>query len=461
MSEKASALYSPSAEKALLGIAVQNSKYLDMVCGADKTALFANPQHQRVQEGMTALHSENAPADLVTLESWLNKKYPGTDWLGLLMACVDAGFLDNYAPHYVKILQECAYRRALKRFGEELTARAAAEEDPDELEFWALKYLDELKASAAETEGNVSLTDACTQTYGALSEDQRNAGKSSKRIMSGIETLDKRLGGFQGGQYIAIGARPSVGKSILALTFCMNAALQGKRVLLVSLEMDPVQITERILANRGNLALHKITSGNIDNEGWERLGAAIMQVSRLPIWVNCEADTVDKVRRSAHKLYKDGGLDLIAVDYLQLMSATDAKKQNRQEQIAEISRGLRKLAAEMDVPVIVLTQLNRSNVSERVDYQRTRREPTMSDARESGAIEQDANVFILLHNPSREELAGNEQEQALWDTMDRKGYTMLRIIVDKNRQGKCGRLTVAFDGDHMAFIPVKESGVGT
>ena len=152
-------------------------------------------------------------------------------------------------------------------------------------------------------------------------------------------------------------------------------------------------------------------------------------------------------------MYENGGLDMIAVDYLQLMEATYAKRQSRQEQISEISRGLKQLAAELKIPILVLTQLNRSSVNERVDGKKVKREPTMSEARESGSIEQDANIFILMHNPGKDEMR-DDDEREIWENLDKQGYTMMRLIVDKNRQGKRGRLTVAFDGDHMRFLPI-------
>ena len=186
---------------------------------------------------------------------------------------------------------------------------------------------------------------------------------------------------------------------------------------------------------------------------WLKYVLLIVFVVALPLWYSLEATTVEKVRRCAYQLYENGGLDMIAIDYLQLMEATYAKKQSRQEQISEISRGLRKLAAELKIPILVLTQLNRSSVNERVDGKKVKREPTMSEARESGAIEQDANVFILLHNPGKDEMR-DENERELWDNLDKQGYTMMRLIIDKNRQGKRGRLTVAFDGDHMRFLPI-------
>ena len=342
-------------------------------------------------------------------------------------------------------------RRNLYRIGKELMDRAGSPDEPEAVGEWATRTMKEIRIGS--TEQLIPISEACVSTYAQLEADQQHPNEPSRKILSGISTLDNKLGGLRGGEYIAIGARPSVGKSILALTFCVNAAKQGKKVLLVSLEMNEVQITERILADQSDVPQNTITSGNLETDAWVGLARAIGPISGLPLWYSLEATTVEKVRRAAYQLYENDGLDMIAIDYLQLMEATYARKQSRQEQISEISRGLRKLAAELKIPILVLTQLNRSSVNERVDGKKVKREPTMSEARESGAIEQDANVFILLHNPDRDEMR-DEAERETWDNLEQQGMTMMRLIIDKNRQGKRGRLTVAFDGDHMRFLPI-------
>lgn len=447
-----SVYYNIEAEKALLGIALEDNKYLKLVTETNPDE-FYDQRHKVIQAAMKGLAQEGTAVDLVTMDAWLtrNKQYESSGGAVYLIECTEVGFLKSQAQNYLNIIRECAMRRALYKLGKELMEKTDSADSPEDIRDWASRTVKEIRlGDAAQV---ISVMDACITTYEQLGEDQQKPDQPAKRILSGIATLDNKLGGLRGGEYVAIGARPSVGKSILALTFCVNAAKQGKRVLLVSLEMNEVQITERILADQSGVPLNVITSGNIEVEGWEKLAQAINPVAQLPLWYSLEATTVEKVRRCAYQLYENGGLDMIAIDYLQLMEATYAKKQSRQEQISEISRGLRKLAAELKIPILVLTQLNRSSVNERVDGKKVKREPTMSEARESGAIEQDANVFILLHNPGKDEMR-DENERELWDNLDKQGYTMMRLIIDKNRQGKRGRLTVAFDGDHMRFLPI-------
>ena len=447
-----SVYYNIEAEMALLGIVLEDNKYLKLVTETSPDE-FYDQRHKVIQAAMKGLAQEGTAVDLVTMDAWLtrNKLYESSGGAVYLIECLEVGFLKSQAQNYLNIIHECAMRRALYRIGKELMEKTDSADSPEDIRDWASRTVKEIRlGDAAQV---ISMMDACVATYNQLSDEQQKPDQPTRKILSGIATLDNKLGGLRGGEYVAIGARPSVGKSILALTFCVNAAMQGKRVLLVSLEMNEVQITERILADKSGVPLNVITSGNIEADGWEKLAMAVNPVSQLPLWYSLEATTVEKVRRCAYQLYENGGLDMIAIDYLQLMEATYAKKQSRQEQISEISRGLRKLAAELKIPILVLTQLNRSSVNERVDGKKVKREPTMSEARESGAIEQDANVFILLHNPGKDEMR-DENERELWDNLDKQGYTMMRLIIDKNRQGKRGRLTVAFDGDHMRFLPI-------
>lgn len=445
--------YNVEAEATALGAALVDGKCAKMLADV-ATDVFYDQRHQAIHAAISAMVQNGKAVDLVTVNNELAARNTvdlagGTVYLVELTQLVPTTANMKY---YLEIVYACAMRRQMRLIAKELSDKTADPmQDPNEIREWAARTVREVRLGG--TMKLISVQEACMATYEQLEQDQQKPDEPSKKIMSGIATLDNKLGGLRGGEYVAIGARPSVGKSILALTFCIGAAKQGKRVLLVSLEMNEVQITERILADQGDVPLNVITSGNMDIAAWQSLGKAINPVSSLPLWYCLEATTVEKVRMAAYQLYENGGLDMIAVDYLQLMEATYARRQSRQEQISEISRGLRQLAAELKIPILVLTQLNRSSVNERVDGKKVKREPTMSEARESGAIEQDANIFILLHNPGKDEMR-DDDEREMWENLDRQGMTMMRLIVDKNRQGKRGRLTVAFDGDHMRFLPI-------
>ena len=449
----ATAFYNLEVEQALIGLCLQRAELTRLVTDSPAD-LFYDRKNQLIQQAMTALARAKQPIDLLTVDDWLRRNRLSDQAGGAeyLADCTQRGYMFHSADNYLRILKRCAMCRGLAELGKAMMSRAGMDGDPEEVREWAARQLKELRPGGEVP--LIPIADALKLTHTQLAEEQQKQDEPTNKILSGIATLDNRLGGLRGGEYVAIGARPSVGKSILALTFCVNAARQGKRVLLVSLEMNETQITERILADQGDVPMHVITSGNIDQQGWEGINLAMGPVSRLPLWYSLEANTVEKVRRAAYQLYESGGIDMIAIDYLQLMDATYSKKQSRQEQISEISRGIRQLAAELKIPILVLTQLNRASVNSRtMNGQKVRREPTMSEARESGAIEQDANIFILLHNPERDEMQSDNERQ-MWDNLTAKGYTTMRMIIDKNRQGKRGRIWVAFDGDHMRFVPI-------
>ncbi len=440
------------AERAVIGAAMLDKDAARLAAELPDDT-FRDPQNSAAHKAIRELVRQDKDVDLVTVDAQIreNGMVVPTEYL---IDCSSFCPVAGNVKAYITVLKQCAARRRLYLTARDLMAKAGdATVDPDESREWAARQIRDIHVT--ESDKLISMSEAVQGTYEKMGRDQQN--DSGRRIMSGIPTLDEKLGGLRDSEMVVIGARPSVGKSILALTFCMNAAKAGKRVLLVSLEMNEFEITERVLANEANVPLNVITSGKITPDHWVSMGQSLGRIGRYPLWYCLEASTVERVRKAAFKLYEDGGLDMIAIDYLQLMEATYAKRQSRQEQIAEISRGLRKLSQEMNIPIIVLTQLNRSSEKATVNGVKTKREPTMSEARESGAIEQDANVFILLHNPELSEMT-TDRERDLWKRMDGAGCQMIRLIIDKNRQGKRGRLTVAFDGDHMRFIPLKKEG---
>lgn len=441
---------SPNTEKAVIGAALIDKDAARQVANLPD-GTFAEQKNIAAHAAIRALVAEGKE-DLDYLSVETKARENGSDLDALyLMDCPEYCPSVSNLPQHIRILTSCALRRRLNATAKELMERSQdSAQTPDEIREWCARQLQEIRTS--DSDRIISMNEAAMATYAAMQEAMK-PDAAGKKIYSGISPLDNVLGGFRKSQMIVVGARPSVGKSILALTFCLSAARDGKRVLLISLEMNETEITERVLANMADVPLQEITSGKFTGDNLVHIGSEIGRVSRLPLWYCLEANTVERVRKAAYRLYENGGLDMLAVDYMQLMEATYARKQGRQEQVAEISRGLRKLSQELNIPVIVLTQLNRSGEST-VKGVKVRREPTMSDARESGAIEQDANVFLLLHDPDRDEMK-SDYERTTWDSMHEKGWKLLRLIVDKNRQGECARLLVAFDGAHMRFLPIE------
>ncbi len=330
VTEAPNVYFNIDAEKSTLGAAIQDSKCAKLLADV-ATDIYYDQKHQAIHTAICSLVKSGKAVDLVTVDQELTN-HNTNDLIGGAVYLVE---LIQFVPttvnmkDYLRIVYECAMRRQMRLIAKELSDKTADPmQDPNEIREWAARTVREVRLGG--TMKLISVQEACMATYEQLEQDQQKPDEPSKKIMSGIATLDNKLGGLRGGEYVAIGARPSVGKSILALTFCANAARQGKRVLLISLEMNEVQITERILADQGDVPLNVITSGNLDFAAWQSLAKAISPVAKIPLWYCLEATTVEKVRRAAYQLYENGGLDMIAVDYLQLMEATYARRQSRQ-----------------------------------------------------------------------------------------------------------------------------------
>lgn len=442
------------SEMSVLGAAMQDAKALKLVIEMAPEE-FTLPEHRLILMAMKSLAEDGKPVDLVTMHDRLSagKKIDIIGGVAYLMRLISFTPTTANVKTHIGIVRECSARRQLKSIGEALiNASGDKERTIDEIREKAALTIRDVKAG--ETVKLISQEEALMMTYEKMDEAQKREGKPNDRIMTGIRGLDKRTGGLAGSKLVVIGARPSVGKSIFAMSICMNAAKAGKRVLYVSLEMEADEIMEREFAAASLVPLTEITSNEIQEESWMKLAQSIGYLASQQIFYCTEADTVEEIRKAAFFLFENGGIDLICVDYIQLMEATYARKQNRQEQVAEISRGLKKLAQEMKIPIIALSQLNRSSEKTQTG-RRVKRAPTMSEARESGAIEQDANIFILLHDPDVDELEGDELKRMFKNLKDR-GMKLIHVNVDKNRQGKKGWFYVAFDGDHMRFLSLSK-----
>mgnify|MGYP003571250219 CR=1 FL=1 len=444
------------AEQSLLGAAMRDRKVLAMVADLNPED-FSEPAHRLILMAMKEMQADKSPVDLVTLDQKLSAanridKVGGTSYLVTIMQNVPSS---ANAKAYLKIVKDCSARRRLKLIGDALiNAAGDLERSVDDVREKAALCIRDVRTN--DTVDLINQETAVMDTYTEIGKSQKtdDSPPERDRILTGIQQLDTLTGGLYGSKMIVIGARPSVGKSIFALTICVNAAKQGKRVLLVSLEMEADEIVEREFAFTSLVPLSEITSDRVSEEAWVKLAESLGPMSKYPIYYCTEAFTVEKVRKAAFQLYENGGLDMICVDYLQLMS-TPRSKGSRSEEVGEISRGLKRLAQELKIPVIALTQLNRAS-EKSYGKKQSKRAPTISEARESGAIEQDANIFILLHDPGIDELADEEKET--FTALKRNGMSMIHVNVAKNRQGKKAIFYLAFDGEHQRFLKIAKEG---
>jgi replicative DNA helicase len=263
------------------------------------------------------------------------------------------------------------------------------------------------------------------------------AGESKAGVNSGIGSIDRVTGGWQRSDLVIIAARPSVGKTALATSMALNAALAGKKVAIFSIEMSSEQIGARMLSSVSNVPLHKIRQGVQNGMDMARIAAAVHDIERADINVDdSPSATPGELRSKCRRLVSDRGLDLVIVDYLQLMSPDRVSRDgNRVNDVSDISRGLKMLAREMNVPVIALSQLSRSS-----EY-RESGEPRLSDLRDSGAIEQDADVVLMLW----------KKGDAAFDDIDEQVY----VKIAKHRNGPTGLAELNFHRPTAKFSEVR------
>ena len=384
-----------------------------------KAADFTDGFCGRVFSTALTLEERGQICDLVTLSDIA----PDVDASAAVELTVEALGHGALAGQYAANVKATAQRRAVAELCLTLARDAQDADKPlPELLDAVRGRLDAL-AGDLPSGGTVSGTDALCGFYARLV-----GGEVQPVVTSGFPRLDRALC-IAGGKLIVIGARPSVGKSALLLHLAMNALDAGRRVLLVSLEMGVDEVIGRMTARQSGVPVQAISTHSLSET---QLGRVVEGFSLLPgdrFFVCTTARTAQDVRREALRMRADGGLDLIVVDYLQLLDA-GRKTSNRTEAVGVISRTLKLLAVELNIPVLTASQLNRA--SERNDA------PRLSDLRESGSIEQDADAVLLLH-------AANEKENPERD-----------LTLAKNRQGRCGGFKLLFSGEKMLFTEVTQ-----
>jgi replicative DNA helicase len=280
--------------------------------------------------------------------------------------------------------------------------------------------------------GFVAVRDILPQTIDRLDTLHQNPGEI-RGVPTGFTLLDKKTAGLQAGDLVVIAGRPSMGKSTLAVNIAESAAIaKGVPAAIFTMEMSAEQMTLRMISSLGRVSATHLRTGNFTDEDWSRIQGAMAQLSGAPIYLDeSPALTPTELRARARRLKRERGLGLVIVDYLQLMQVPGTKE-NRATEISEISRGLKALAKELQVPVIAISQLNRAV------EQRTDKKPVMSDLRESGAIEQDADLILLIY-----------REEVYDQNTTRRGVA--DIIIAKQRNGPIGEVQLTFLGEYTRF----------
>jgi replicative DNA helicase len=407
------------------------SDVLDIIKGPD----FYRPAHQIVYEAVLDLYGKGEPADAVTIAAELTRhgdisRVGGAPYLHTLIASVPTAANAGY---YARIVRERAILRRLVEVGTRIVQLGyAGDGEADEL----------VDRAEAEVYG---ITDRrVSEDYAPLSEimpgalDEIEAIGSRGGTLTGVPTgfadLDSLTNGLHPGQMVVIAARPAIGKSTLALDLARAASVHaGMSAVIFSLEMSRNEITMRLLSAEAKVALQTIRTGKLTDEDWTRLARRMGEVAEAPLFIDDSPNmSMMEIRAKCRRLKQRHDLKLVIIDYLQLMSSPK-RVENRQQEVSELSRSLKLLAKELDVPVVALSQLNRG------PEQRSDKRPMLSDLRESGSIEQDADVVILLH-----------REDAYEKESPRAGEA--DFMVAKHRNGPTTTVTVAFQGHYSRFV---------
>ena len=416
------------AERSILGAILVDNNALNAAIEALKAEDFFLPQHRHVFTRMIALGESQQAIDLVTLTEELHRS-------GELEASGGAPYLASLADgmprvsnveHYARIVKEKALLRNLIHTAHNIQQHAFDGEegadailDSAESSIFAIAE-DRVKA------GLISVKDIVRDNFERLEKIFRE-GKSVTGISTGYGELDKLLSGLQPSELIILAARPSQGKTALALNLAENIAIRGGLpVALFSLEMSKESLLQRLVASVAQVDAHKFRSGHLSREDWRRMTEALGTISSSPLWVDDAGSiSVPEIGAKARRLKKDKGLSLLIVDYLQLITAR-GRSNSRQEEVASISRGLKGLAKELQIPVLVLSQLTRAP-------EREERGPQLSDLRESGAIEQDADVVVFIYRPNFFNLNATPEERDMAD-----------ILIAKQRNGPTDKVKFVF-----------------
>lgn len=415
------------AERAVLGALLLDNNRMAEVGALLSGADFYQPGHGRIFEAIRTLVNEGRPADELTVIELARDRSP--DAMQYLASLTEQVPTAANASSYAKIVRERSTQRKLINIGHDLQTLAQTESSGEAIER-TTKRLFELHRGQQERRV-VKAKDAAREAMKRIEAAYKNPGAITGAV-SGLTELDEMLSGFQDGDLVVLGARPSMGKSALALNFVLGAAMkQKKRGLIFALEMSAVSLATRAIAELGRVSMTRMKRGGLTESDFARIarGANDFASSDVVIDETSMASIAD-VRSVCRQVAMDGGLGLVVVDYLQLMHAPGID--SREQQISSISRGLKQLAGELKVPILALSQLNRGL------EQRKDKRPIMSDLRESGAIEQDADVIMFLY---RDEVYEPETED--------RGIA--EIIVGKQRNGPTGTVKARFDPDIQKF----------
>ena len=428
-----------NAEKSLLGAILLQDNVLPEILTILKPRDFYDKRHELIFDAMSHLYDQHRPVDLLTLTSELKAKKTlkdvgGASYLAELSNFVPAA---SHAKAYADIIEKASVRRRLIKAGS-LIAEKAYEDDvnTDDLIGSAEARLFEVSDKIIHSD-YVPMDELLVTAFDRLENLHKNKG-ALRGLKSGFRDLDKKTAGFQKGDLVIVGARPSMGKTTFAQNLAYNiASINKKGVLFFSMEMSADEIVDRIISDVSGVDNWKMRTGNLTDEEFQKIGDALAEMDELPIYIDDTSSmTIAELRNKARRAMHDHDIGIVIVDYLQLIAGSGNYGGNRVQEVTEISRGLKILARELEIPVIALAQLSR-NVTGRENPR-----PILSDLRDSGSIEQDADLVLFIHRPDY--YRQNE------DNFEPTNIT--ELLIAKHRHGAVGKIELYFHPELLRFM---------
>lgn len=429
--------HNKEAEQSIIGAVFLQPEALIVASERLQPQDFYQTAHQQIFEVMLELSDQGSPVDVVTVSEVFaaRKSLEEIGGLSYLLELSNAVPTAANVEYYADIVSEKSVLRRLIRAATKIVDDGYMREDE------VSELLSDAERSIMEVANKRNASDfkhiegVLHETFDNIEKMHQNKGDVTG-ISTGYVDLDKMTAGFQRNDLIIVAARPSMGKTAFALNIAQNAAVRSKQnVAIFSLEMGAEQLVMRMLCAEGLIDAQRLRTGSLENEDWSKLMLAIGSLSKAGIYIDDSPGLrVNEIRAKCRRLYQESGLDMILIDYLQLIQGSGRPGENRQQEVSDISRSLKALARELKVPVIALSQLSRG-VEQRQD-----KRPMMSDLRESGSIEQDADIVSFLY---RDDYYNKEEDAPPND--------LIEIILAKQRNGPTGTVKLAFNKQYNKF----------
>ncbi len=444
--------HSLDAEKAILGTILLHAEAFDQAAEILAKEDFYHEGHATIFEAMAALSATSRPIDSVTIGDELKRAntLEAVGGMSYLAALMQGAPLSSNVEQYASIVKERSLKRRMIHVANDLLVRSfAGEETAPELLESAEKGFFDIGQERVRS-GFIGLADLLGETY-----QQIQAASQRDELITGVPTgfqdLDKMTSGLQNSDMIVLAARPGLGKSSLALNIAQHACIQaGKTVGVFSLEMSSPQLVTRLLCSEARVDNHKVRSGYLSKADWSALAKAMGRLSQGRMFIDDTPGlTPLEMRSKSRRLQAREGLDLLIIDYMQLMSGGSGRQrqENRQQEISYISRSMKLLAKELNIPIIALSQLSRAPEQRRGDHR-----PQLSDLRESGSIEQDADMVMFIYRDDKYRKDDDDEQDAVDGVAE--------IIIGKQRNGPTGTVELVFLEQYTQFVNLDRAHEG-